>query len=677
MKKAFVILVLFLVLLLGYQFWKWAKLPKSDPEVVFSQYLKHYKQLEYEDMYTLLSKEELKRNDFTKKDFLQKYKNIYSGIGLGKIDIHSKKMTYNKEKKKYEAVFSASLTTSIGVIPADFHTSLVKEDSDMGAQWKVEWSPGLILPDMEYGDKAYAETWEPVRGEILDRNGIPMAKNGEVYEMGIVPGRLGENKEEQLGRISKQFSVPIESLTEALGQKWVKPDLFVPIKVMPRTFNPGYFSNTEYPGVSFQIKKLRVYPLGEGAAHLIGYVKKVTAEDLEKDEEHIYSESDYIGKAGLEYTFEKELRGKKGGIIGIKDSSGDVKRVIMERKPVNGTNVELTINSSLQNSIYQQLKNDTGAVSAMNPSTGELLALVSYPSYDPNLMVAGMSTKQWKAYSDNPNHPFINRFSSVYAPGSTFKAITAAVGVTLGTTYPEKKRAIHGLHWKKDASWGGYYVTRVKDASPENMNDALAYSDNIYFAQEALEMGAKRFEEEAVKFGFKEDFQLPIALQKSQLSNKGITTDILLADSAYGQGQVLMSPIHLGVAFTPFANNGALIMPRLLKNQQTTPPVPVISPSTANTIREGLIGVVERPDGTAHSLKLPGVTLAAKTGTAELKKEKGVDGLENGFLVAFNTDQPKILLTALVEDVSLRRGSHYVNDRLKPVLASYLSFSDE
>ncbi|MEH6945104.1 penicillin-binding protein PBP4(5) [Bacillus sp. JJ722] len=671
MKMVLLTLLLCIVTILGWQFVEYINRPASSPEEVFKSYINYYEKRDYSEMYSLVSQE---GDGFSKDQFIQKYDAIFNGLDVSEIEVVNTNLTFNKEKDWYEGSFTANISTFLGTVTSSYSANLIKEEIDDEEKWVVKWDPSLIFPGMSYGDKISAQTTTPVRGEILDRNAVPLAINGSVYELGIVPGKLGENKEESILKISNYFKVPVEQINNALNQKWVKPDVFVPIKVLPKNFNPNYYFE-DLPGVAFKTKSVRQYPLGESAAHLIGYVKKVTKEDLDDDREGYYSDSDWIGKAGLEVTFEKKLRGSKGGFIKIVDEAGNIKSTIKEKEAINGEDIQLTISSSLQSNLFEEMKEESGAVTAMHPRTGELLALVSFPSFDPNLMVTGMSVEKWNSYNENPNLPFLNRFTSIYAPGSVFKAITASIGIETGVTYPEKRRHISGLQWKKDSSWGGYYVTRVKDAPSVNLYDALAFSDNIFFAQEALEIGAKTFEEKALQFGFNSDFNLPLNLPKSQISNKGIDGEVLLADSSYGQGEVLMSPIHLGVSFTPFVNNGQLVYPQLLLEEKNIKKESIISSNTANIVNNGLLQVVERSNGTAHSLHSLPQKMAAKTGTAELKKKKGENGLENGFLVAYDTESPNLLIAAVVEDVKGRGGGQIVIDRVKPALQNYLTFN--
>ncbi|WP_102274563.1 penicillin-binding protein PBP4(5) [Cytobacillus massiliigabonensis] len=673
MKKGLGVLLIMIIVLGSVLIWNFYRVEQTTPEQVFNNYINQFTEQNFDDMLQYASIEELENYNYTRKSLTEKYQGIFSGIDASSISVLKKELHYDEENSAYKGRFTVMIKTFLGDIESAYEADFLKEDTGNNRkEWRVKWNPSMIFPGMEKGDKVNVRTFLPKRGVILDKYGFPLAMDTEVYEMGIIPGKLGSSKEESIKKLSDYFDIPQETFIKALDQKWVTDDVFVPIATMPVEFHTESVAGKDLPGISFQRKKIRYYPEKESSAHLIGYVKEVTLEDLQKDSE--YTSGDYIGNSGLEEVYEKQLRGKKGGIIQIQDELGKQKSIIKKVNAIDGENISLTIDSTLQSEMYEAMKQDAGAVTAMNPITGELLALVSSPSFDPNLMVSGMTVEQWQAYSEDPELPFLNRFTSLYAPGSTFKAITAAIGLTAGTTYPEKRREISGLRWKKDNSWGGYYVTRVKDVPSVNMIDAIAYSDNIYFAQEALEMGADVFEKHALAFGFKEGFSLPIYLKQSQLSNNGIRNEILLADSAYGQGEVLMSPVHLGVAFTPFINGGDMVMPVLIDNNEKAPErKPIISNDVADRVKEALIQVVEREEGTAHNLKTTKEILGAKTGTAELKTKKGEDGLENGFTVVFDTNSPSILITALVEDVKNRGESHYVTAKIKPILDHYLT----
>ncbi|PZT56269.1 penicillin-binding transpeptidase domain-containing protein [Paenibacillus silvae] len=677
---------------------------EAKPQTTVNQYIEHLQKKEFDQLYSLMSPASLTEAGMTKEQFVEKYNAIYTGMQVSDIKAELQQMqgaeteagadagantdqeagseakTGQEDDGKtqqnegnpdlYEANYNLHLTTFLGDISETHTLKLVRQELEDGSKiWQINWQPSLILSDMVKGSKVRVKTLFPTRGNIVDRDGLPLATQGTMNEWGIVPEKLGDQPDQMIARIADHYNVTVEGIQKALNQTWVKPGFFVPIGSTEEFDVPDSLR-----GVALQSKEVRYYPLGEAAAHLIGYVRKATKEDLDKDTEGYYRAEDWIGKAGLEQSMEKQLRGERGALIEITDEAGNTLSELIRKDAVDGKDVQLTISSAQQKRLYQTLSGggDAGAMVMMNPKDGNLLALVSAPSYDPNKMVTGLTQAEWDAYSANEKLPFINRVTTRYAPGSTFKAITAAAGLMENVTTADKTHDISGLQWRKDDSWGGYYVKRVKSLSPVNMVDALVYSDNIYFAMEATEMGSAKFIEGIQKFGFGDNFGMDeLYLKPSQYANeahKDLSSEVLLADTSYGQGEMLMSPIHLAAAFTPFVNEGKLVKPVLIVGKETSDPVAIITPDVANTVKNALKEVVSRQGGTAHALSSIAGGLAGKTGTAELKAKKGEQGQENGFFVTFDTESPSFLLAAVIEEVNGRGGSHYVVDRLKPFL---------
>ncbi|WP_339299311.1 penicillin-binding transpeptidase domain-containing protein [Paenibacillus sp. FSL R5-0623] len=670
---------------------------EAKPQTTVNQYIEHLQKKEFDQLYSLMTSASLEESGMNKEQFVEKYNAIYSGMEVSTVKAEVKPVDVaetasdgsktDAEKQNpdtYEVDYNLQLTTFLGEVSETHTLKLVRHElEDGGKNWKINWQPSLILNDMVKGSKVRVRTLFPDRGDIVDRDGLPLATKGTMNEWGIVPEKLGDNPDQMIARIASHYQVSEDAIHKALAQTWVKPEYFVPIGSTEEFDVPESLS-----GVTMQSKEIRYYPLGNAAAHLIGYVRKATKEDLDKDTEGYYRAEDWIGKAGLEQSMEKQLRGERGGLIEITDESGNSLSELIRKDAVDGQNVQLTISSKQQKKLYQTLSSggDAGAMVLMNPTDGNLLALVSAPSYNPNKMVTGLTQAEWDAYSANEKLPFINRVTTRYAPGSTFKAITAAAGLMEKVTTADKTHDISGLQWRKDDSWGGYYVKRVKSLSPVNMVDALVYSDNIYFAMEAIEMGSAKFIDGIQKFGFGDNFGLnELYLKPSQYANEAhldLSSEVLLADTSYGQGEMLMSPIHLASSFTPFINEGKLVKPVLIEGKESTDPDVIITPEAANTVKDALGEVVSRQGGTAHTLNsIPG-GLAGKTGTAELKAKKGEKGQENGFFVVFDTDSPTFLLSAVIEEVNGRGGSHYVVDKLKPFLekleiADKVNFADE
>jgi penicillin-binding protein len=527
---------------------------------------------------------------------------------------------------------------------------------------------------MQDGDKVRASTVPPKRGEIVDRAGRRLATIRVVVDVGVNPGEWGQLPHAGQKQVSDLLHISSDELAASVQANSTKKTTFIRIATLSAD-DERIFQLTGTTGIVLQKKQVRYYPYKEALAHLVGYTGSISAEELEKKKAQGYRSSDKIGKAGLEQIYEERLRGSAGGRITIVNAEGTEKKIVGERFAKNGDTLKLTIDAELQKEIYEQIKEEAGAAAAIQPKTGEIVALVSTPAYDPNDFVLGLSTKEWNQLNGNPQKPMLNRFAHGYAPGSTFKPITAAIGLDTGAITPAEEKTINGLHWQKDSSWGKYEVTRVSDHRvPVNLQKALVYSDNIYFAQAALTIGEDSFLQKAKEFGFHESIPIPFALEKSTLTNGEMRNEIQLADSGYGQGEVTMTPLHLALAYSAFVNEGNMIYPSLFQGEKHEPywKTGVMSNESAQIIQDDLLQVMEDPKGTGRGARVTGHSIAGKTGTAELKQKKGELGQENGWYAAFNLDDPKLLLVMMVEDVRGRGGSHVLDSKVKRIFTKAL-----
>lgn len=417
-----------------------------------------------------------------------------------------------------------------------------------------------------------------------------------------------------------------------------------------------------------ETKTNREYPYKDITAHITGYVQGITAEELESKAEKGYNAHSIIGKTGLEQVYEERLKGKDGLKIYIEDNNGNIVKTIAETKGNDGEDIKLTIDINLQTKLYEKIKNNKGFFVVMNPQTGEILALVSTPSYDPNKFVTGMTNDEWNSISTNEAKPLFTRFISTWCPGSTFKPITGAIGLTTGNLSEDDEFNYSGLAWQKDSSWGDHKITTLTAYSgKKNLKNALIHSDNIYFAQAALKIGEKTFTEGLDKIKFNEDIDFELDTNKSTYSNsERIEREATLADSGYGQGQLLVNPIHMASIYSAFVNEGNMVKPYIEYKENREKEYLVknaFSKEAANIIREDLIQVVESPTGTAHDLKVNGVKLAGKTGTAELKASKEEKGKTLGWFNCFTVDEEldkSMLIVSMVEDGGSNGGSRYL-----------------
>ncbi|MFT8839809.1 MAG: penicillin-binding transpeptidase domain-containing protein [Lacticaseibacillus paracasei] len=589
---------------------------------------------------------------YTAKTLAARNQAVFDRVGASDIKITNVK-TKKYDSKTYELTFTANMNTKIGKLSAQHYEAPIVK---VGDDWRVQWSPRLLFPSMNGKDTVQIDLIAATRGQIYDRNNQLLAKNGDVTQAGLVPGKLGTDSDRtaNLEKIAAAWDVKVTSLETLLKQSWVTDDTFVPVKIV-----------TDSPvmtGAAYQTIGSRTYPLGEAAAQLIGYVGTATADDIRKDP--TLTANSKIGKTGLEQIYDKQLRGTDGGQISIQN--GDNIHPLLTKKAVNGKSLKLTIDANQQKTAYTQLAGKAGSVVTMNPTNGELLTLASSPSYDPNAFVNGISQTDYDKYANNTSLPFLSRFAQRYAPGSTFKMLTAAIALRNKTITPDTTKSISGLKWQKDSSWGDYKVTRTVDAASENMTQALVNSDNIWFAQVALKMGASAYLKGLAPL-FKTQADLPLTMKKAQISNSGkLASETLLADTAYGQGQLLLSPIEQAAMYSTIANGGTMQQPTLIQGTKGKRTSSVLQANAANTVKTALTHVVSDQAGTAHNLAIDGHTIAAKTGTAELKQKQDTDGKENGFLVAMDADKNTYLTVALIEGT----GSDDVVTAMKPYVAS-------
>jgi cell division protein FtsI/penicillin-binding protein 2 len=588
---------------------------------------------------------------YTKKSLIARNTAVFDRVGAS--DIKISKLKIGKVQGTYATLnFTATMQTKIGKLKAQHYETTINKS---GNAWKVHWTPALLFPQMSGDDTLQLKTIPATRGQIYDRNHQLLAKNGTVIQAGLIPGQLGtgSTRTTNLQKIASAWDVKLTSLETLLKQSWVTDNTFVPVKVVTKT--------PTLTGTNYQTIGSRTYPLGEAAAQLIGYVGNATAEDIKKTP--TLTADSQVGKAGLEQTDDKQLRGTDGGELYI--LHGKQATVLLKTKAKEGQDLTLTIDATKQKAAYAALNNKAGAVVTMDPKNGALLTLASAPSYDPNKFVNGISQTDYDTYANNKSLPFVSRFAQRYAPGSTFKMLTAAIALQNKTITTSTTKSISGLKWQENSSWGSYKVTRTVDASPENMTQALVNSDNIWFAQTALKMGSSAYLK-GLEPLFKTQATLPVTQAKAQISNSGkLATDTLLADTAYGQGQLLLSPIQQAAMYSSIANDGVMQQPTLIKGQKATRTT-VFDQSDANAVKTALTHVVSDTTGTAHGLAISGHTIAAKTGTAELKLKQDTDGKQNGFLVAMDADNNSYLTVALLEN----NGSGPVVTAIKPYIES-------
>lgn len=476
-------------------------------------------------------------------------------------------------------------------------------------------------------------TQEAPRGVIYDRNGAILATNLPILRITVVPNKFKDARD-QLPTVALHLNLDQEKiLTKIEEAGWDSP---YPITLLrePDPKELSYFSENAYPGIQIETDLSRNYPYNELAVHLLGYVGEVDQENLKKEKN--LKPGDLTGKAGLEKLYEKELRGIKGGKAVEVDSRGEDLRILKEIEPIAGRNMVLSLDLELQKVAEQALGNLNGAVVVMDPNTGEILAMVSHPSYNPNLFLRNLSQGDWERLISLKT-PFLNRTLSAYPPGSTFKPIVALGALEEGKVSPGETFLSTGSMKIGNRVFGDW---RKGGFGWVNLEKALAFSVDTVFYEVGLRLGVEKIHDYADRFGLGKPtgFLLP--------ESKGVNPDAQwksetfqspwmggdTANFAIGQGDLSATPLQMAVAISAIANGGKLYQPLLVKELSASGkerkriflPRPVsqisVKPENLDQVRKGMRAAVTY--GTAGAVNFSSLEVAAKTGSAEISYSK-------------------------------------------------------
>ena len=527
----------------------------------------------------------------------------------------------------------------------------------------------------------------PNRGEILDRNGLVLARNYSAYTLEIDPKKVKDLKA-TIAALSRLVTITPKDLRIFHKLKAESHDFTsLPIRSHLTDAEAARFAAQQYrfPGVQIRARLFRDYPLRDMASHLIGYIGRINEHDmqtLEADgEAGNYRGTDYIGKAGIEKSYEKQLHGTTGFQQVEVDANGHGVRTLSRTQPVAGYNLVLTLDAKLQEVAERAFGKYRGALVAIDPNNGEVLAFVSKPGYDPNLFVDGIDTETWDALSNSPDVPLNNRIlRGQYPPGSTIKPFLALAGLYYHVRKPDTYINDPGYfllqgspHRYRDWKRGGH--GRV------NLYKAIVQSCDTYFYGLAVELGIDRMHDFLSKFGFGRktgidlDGELPGLLPTEAWKRKRFHAKWFGGDTVaagIGQGYVLVTPLQLAHAVATLANKGIAYKPHLLRALQAAgqPPTPVpqpppvdlhLNPDDMALVKSAMEGVT-KPGGTAVSANI-GVQykIAGKTGTAQVigvkqgerynAKDVAERHRDHAWFIAYApADKPRIAVAVLVEN---------------------------
>lgn len=644
-----------------------------DPIKTFLDYMTAYENLDFEEMYALL--DQGSKDAISEEEYLNLYHMIYDGIPITEAKMEPRMDTVEIEQK-VKGKEDARIPINFRMVKAgeevtySIDVTLKKEiDEEDHLNYKVVFTKELVYNEYDRGDTIETKEVAPVRGEIFDRNNKPLAMNGEILWVGMVSGKLGAQESSAITALSQTFSLSEEVIVKKLNQKWVKDNMFVDMLKAPMDRKADLDNLiAQYPGITYRVITGRVYPYEEAAAHLTGYLGLISEEEFEELKPLGFPIDTMVGRSGLELIYEERLRGQLGTETFLMSKEGLVKEKLTTFQMNKGEDLFLTIDIDEQVKLYDVLAGEPGTASHVDYKTGEVHALVSSPAYDPNTFVFGHSKDSYNTLLEDGNKPLVNRFTKLYSPGSTIKPLVAAIAIDRMNYDETRLLDVPGKTWQKDSTWGNYFVTRVTDpGKPLNLDDAMVYSDNIYFARMALELGGETLIKGMKDFGVGEPLNLGFPFEKDQISTEdNLDNDILLADTGYGQGEVLFHSMTLPGAFTAIADEGNRKSLNLFRDEEKKT-FSIIDKDTADQVFQLMNKVIEDPEGTGHLAFIEGRNLGGKTGTAEIGS--GTNRQEIGwFTVIEKSDEQPFITTIMLENTKDRGGSLMSVEKMRDYL---------
>jgi len=528
---------------------------------------------------------------------------------------------------------------------------------------------------------------EPTRGLIYDRNGVLLAENIPVFSLDIIPFKV-KDLNNTLSTLKKVIALNDNDLSQFRKQlKQHRRFDEIPLKLRLTEAEVAYFAENQYqfPGVQIKARLMRSYPHGKSFSHVLGYVGRINAQELAEIDQTNYSASHYIGKLGIEKYYEEELHGNVGYEEVENDASGKAIRVLKEIKGVPGKNLYLTLDSNLQFAAGRALAGRRGAIVAIQPSTGQILAMVSEPGYDPNIFVTGISKQDYQALQKSEEKPLYNRaLRGLYPLASTIKPYLALEGLDSGVVNTDSTIFDPGWFQLRNSShrfhdWAKHGHGRV------NISKAITQSCDVYFYDLSVKMGIRRIDAILNQFGFGSltgvdlDGELPGIVaspewKKRMRGERWYDGDTIL--SSIGQGYMQATPLQLASAVATMANRGQRYIPYLLlgeqmpgKSYQSQQPIP-LDPVLLNDkknwdiVINAMQEVVSTPQGTAHRAfgRDYAYTIAGKTGTGQVSRRRNPNEEDkqeelperlrdhNLFIAFAPIDKPQIAIAIITEN---------------------------
>lgn len=528
---------------------------------------------------------------------------------------------------------------------------------------------------------------EPPRGLIYDRNGVLLAENIPVFSLDIVPNDV-PNLANTLNTLSKLVTLTDNDIAQFHKQlKQHRRFDQIPLKLRLSEEEVAHLIENQFqlPGVLVKARLMRNYPYGKTFSHVLGYVGRINTQELTEIDQVNYSASHYIGKQGVEKYYEEDLHGTVGYEQVEMDASGKHVRTLKEIKGSPGANIYLTIDSELQKVAEETLEDNRGAIVAIQPATGQVLAMVSNPGFDPNIFVQGISQRDYQELQQSADRPLYNRaVRGLYPMASTIKPYLALEGLRSGVVAPDTAISDPGWFELQNGSHV-FHDWRHEGHGMVSMRRAIAESCDTYFYQLAAKLGIERMSHILFEFGFGElsgidlEDELPgnVPTPKWKRAKRGAPWylgDTII--SGIGQGYMQATPLQLAAATATLANRGKRFIPYLQLGERVAEKPYVAQTPIAlesvkidedddiwDTVIDAMEQTIVSPAGTAHRFGMREYTIASKTGTAQVIAKRGdpnkKDTQENVpkylrdhhlFIAFAPVDHPKIALAIITEN---------------------------
>jgi len=529
--------------------------------------------------------------------------------------------------------------------------------------WQLQILQGSTYRKLSEANRLRIVTIPAPRGILLDRNGIPLVKNSPFYSASIICGEFDKGKVDSLSGILK---ISAGEILKKVNKKRLSP--FTPIKIKQGLSfaEVAYIESrrSDFPGLTIEVEVSREYLYSTIGSHFIGYLGRRNPSQIKDPEIKNVPPDELIGQWGAEMLFDKHLRGSPGERVIEVDAPGRELRMIREKQPTKGGDIKLSININLQSEAEKAFGERAGALVALKPGTGEILALVSKPSFNPALFAKGISYEEWITLTQDKHKPFLNRaIQSQYPPGSTFKIVTAIAGLEEGVITPET-----GINCRGGLDYGRWHFGcwRKGGHGVVSFHRAIVESCDVYFYEVGRRLGIEKIYEYATSLGLGRETGCELGKER-----RGLIPNIQWKEqkrkqpwylgetfnSAIGQGYVAATPIQMAVMIGAIANGGNLYRPTLIKDSE---PVLMgkakIKPETLEIVRKALSGVVNEPSGTGWAAKSQLANICGKTGTAQVvATSRGSHHLperfkDHAWFVAFAPlEKPEIAVAVFVE----------------------------